>query len=168
MDKTLGGFEERFGQNDIFRSASEICSLFLYPKFKTASSAPEVPAAYNTDAIKRWWQGSEGSADGHKVTGDNGRERPYALIYPLLTTKSNTYMVHMWVQKLQKTPTTAVNVWVEGQDKVLSEYRGSSVIERYIDPNDDRIPDFAQQGNYGKTLNDYYKFRVLQSSQFAP
>jgi uncharacterized protein (TIGR02600 family) len=168
MDKTLGGFEERFDNNGIFRSAAEICSLFLYPKFKAANSAPDVPASYNTEAIKSWWQGTEGIADGHKVTGDNGRERPYALIYPLLTTKSNTYMVHMWVQKLQKTPMTAVNVWVENQDKVLSEYRGSSVIERYIDPNDDRIPDFARQENYSKTLNDYYKFRVLQNSQFAP
>ncbi|MDR0534160.1 MAG: Verru_Chthon cassette protein A [Verrucomicrobiales bacterium] len=168
VDNTLGGFEERFDRGDIFRSASEICSLFLYPKFKTADSAPDVPASYNTDAIKRWWQGTEGVADGHKVTGDNGRERPYALIYPLLTTKSNTYMVHMWVQKLQKTPTTAANVWVENQDKVLSEYRGSSVIERYVDPNDSRLEgvDFATQRS--ATLNNYYKFRVLQSSQFAP
>ncbi|MDR1191323.1 MAG: Verru_Chthon cassette protein A [Verrucomicrobiales bacterium] len=159
-DKTLQGFEKKFSENDIFKSASEICTLFLYPKRTAINGTGPV---YDNDNlnIKAFWQT-------HRLTGDNSRERPYADIYPRLTTKSNTYMVHMWVQKLQKTPTTATNVWDESRDKVLAEYRGSSTIERYIDPNDDRIPDFAGNDGRTRTLNEYYKFRVLRTSQFVP
>ena len=42
------------------------------------------------------------TAPTHYLTGDNSRERIYATIYPRLTTKSNTYTVHMRVQNSRK------------------------------------------------------------------
>ena len=161
VDKTLLGFKKRFNEGGIFRSASEICSLYLYPARKARTTDSFALPEYDDEgtSIRNFWAN-------HRVTGDNSRERPYAEIYPRLTTKSNTFMVHLWVQKLQKTPTTAPDTWVEGRDKILSEYRGSSVIERYIDPNDKRLPDFATETD--ATVNQYYKFRTLRTSQFAP
>ena len=38
----------------------------------------------------------------HRQTGDNVKERPYANLYPRLTTRSNTYRVHVVAQSLRK------------------------------------------------------------------
>ncbi len=51
---------------------------------------------------------------------------------------------------------------------VTGEYRGSQTVERYVDPNDSSIPDFADSANYDKTLAPYYRFRVLATKQFSP
>ena len=146
---TLEGFENRFAANNLFRSAAEICSIPLVPNVAGAS--------FSTMAT--WWTG-------YTFTGENSKERPYARIYPKLTTKSNSYTVHFRVQVLKKSPSTAANQWIEGTDNVLSEYRGSSLIERYIDPNDPRLPDFATAS--GANIDDYYRFRVVQARKFAP
>lgn len=94
------------------------------------------------------------------------RERPYAALYPQLTTKSNTFTVHYHVQVLKKVKGTDSAVWTEGKDKVQSEYRGSTLIERYIDPNSADLPDFAIDKT--KSLDEYYHFRTLSSRRFAP
>ena len=148
---TLEGFENRFAANNIFRSAAEICSIPLVPLTTVGSPS------YSTMA--NWWTG-------YTFTGENSKERPYARIYPKLTTKSNSYTVHYRVQVLKKNPSTAANQWDEGKDTVLSESRGSSLIERYIDPNDPRLPDFATTS--GANIDDYYRFRVVQARKFAP
>jgi uncharacterized protein (TIGR02600 family) len=145
--ETLKGFEERFDNNDIFRSAAEICSI------------PLVPVGANYSSMASWWTG-------YTLTGDNSKERPYARIYPKLTTKSNSFTVHFRVQVLKKSPATPVDQWVEGRDIVASEYRGSTLIERYIDPNNTSIPDFAT--NTSANIDDYYRFRVIQTRRFAP
>ena len=106
-----------------------------------------------------WWTG-------YTLTGDNSKERPYARIYPKLTTKSNSFTVHFRVQVLKKSPATPADQWVEGRDIVASEYRGSTLIERYIDPNNASIPDFAT--NTSANIDDYYRFRVIQTRRFAP
>ena len=67
-------------------------------------------------------------------------------------------------------------MFVAGKDQVLSEYRGSSIIERYIDANDQMLSnvDFAQAiGGGGASdpslnLDRYYKFRVVSTKRFAP
>ena len=146
---TLEGFENRFAANNIFRSAAEICSIPLVP----------IAAGATYSTMANWWTG-------YTFTGENSKERPYARIYPKLTTKSNSYTVHYRVQVLKKNPTTAANQWDEGKDTVLSESRGSSLIERYIDPNDPRLPDFATTS--GANIDDYYRFRVVQARKFAP
>jgi hypothetical protein len=107
---------------------------------------------------------------GHSITGDNLREKPYGDLYPRLTTKSNTYTVHMRVQTLRKKPGPNHAVWDEVSDQVTSEYRGSSTIERYIDPHDPRFdgnhPDYIDVDK--KSLEPAYRFRVVNSKRFQP
>jgi uncharacterized protein (TIGR02600 family) len=125
-DETIRGFEARFnastpstykGNTGPFRTASEICDMFLVPV--------EGGASHNN--IESWW-------GGYTKTGDNSREAPYGHIYPRVTTKSNVYTVHMRVQTLRKaqpaaslTPSKKAEYyteWHEDRDQVLSEYRG--------------------------------------------
>ena len=171
--ETLKQFDERFKNKDIFRSPSEFCSLWLYPAAQpTSANATSAQTALvswdsNNANIKSWWYGTgKGDKTRKSLTGDNQRERPYATIYPRLTTKSNTYTVHYKVQTLKKVPGTSKTQWVEGKDQMVSEYRGSSLIERYIDPNDPNLPDFAT--NTTASLDDYYKFRTVSTKKFSP
>jgi hypothetical protein len=63
-------------------------------------------------------------------------------------------------------------VWTEGQDKVISTYRGCTTIERYVDPRDPSLPDYATLATLpptgGDALPNFYKFRVLGERQFNP
>ncbi|PTY06083.1 hypothetical protein DB346_01570 [Verrucomicrobia bacterium LW23] len=160
---TLSQFRARFDRNDVFRSASEICNVDIVPVGYTGA-LPPTRASMDT-----FWST-------RRITGDNSRERPYTTLYPLLTTKSNTYTVHFRVQTLKKVnrPDAEFAEWKEGTDVVTGEYRGSQTIERYVDPNDatdengNGLPNFADPANYDKTLAPYYKFRVISSRQFAP
>jgi hypothetical protein len=117
------------------------------------------------------------------LTGDNIRERPYAYIYPRLTTKSNTYTVHYRVQVLKQVAPIRSNAadwmsWNEVSDKISSDQRGSAMIERYIDPGDPTLPDFAGlkdatgntllQGDPRLVLDSYYRYRVINSKIFTP
>lgn len=166
--ETLRQFQKRFDAGDIFRSASEICSLWLYPDKRSASDAagPVWDAAASN--IKSWWYANPGT-ESKSVTGDNLREKPYATLYPLLTTKSNTYTVHFKVQTLQKGTGTAEGQWVEGRDRVTSEYQGSQTIERYVDPMDAKLIDFATQtASTDPTISDFYRFRILSNKRFTP
>ena len=153
---TLRGFEDRFASGDIFRSAAEICSIPLVPNVSGAN--------YSTMAT--WWPN-------YSLTGDNSKERPYARIYPKLTTKSNTYTVHYRVEVLKKSPnSTTQTTWVDGTDKVISTYRGSTTIERYVNPRDPGLPDYASITTLPPTganaLPNFYKFRILGERQFNP
>ncbi len=85
VNGTLRQFKNRFDAGNIFRSATEICDIFLVPKNESWST---------DDQGRLFWSN-------HLLTGDNLRERPYANIYPRLTTKSNTYTVHYKVQALK-------------------------------------------------------------------
>ena len=156
---TLVGFEQRFGSNDIFRSAAEICSIPLVPINSTWSSVT------NTNSTGFWATNS--------ATGDNSKERPYARIYPKLTTKSNTYTVHYRVEVLKKSPNSATQTtWADGTDKVISTYRGATTIERYVNPRDPGLPDYASTNTLPPSgpnaLPNFYKFRILGERQFNP
>ena len=161
---TLAGFRARFLKGDIFRCPSEICSIFLVPqKIPTQLYPPNsgVPTSYDSTTMANWWSNFQ-------LTGDNTREMPYGDIYPRLTTKSNTYTVHMRVQTLKKVPgsPTDKDKWIEGRDQVTGEYRGSQTIERYIDTNDATLPDFAAAG--APSAEGYYKIRIINSTTFTP
>lgn len=162
-DETLKGFRARFDANDLFRSPSEICTLDLIPNdtdYSTAFQGQYKPK-YSADgsAMRLYW--SE-----HALTGDNSRERPYADIYPRLTTKTNTFTVHFRVQTLTKAKGSRPDLWTEGRDSVSSEYRGAQTIERYVDPGDSRLKDYASGSQ--EPLDVLYKFRVLSAKRFAP
>ena len=116
--------------------------------------------------MSSWWGSYRG-------TGDNSKERSYARIFPKLTTKSNTYTVHYRVEVLKKNPNSSTqNTWTEGTDKVISTYRGSTTIERYVNPRDSGLPDYASITPLPPTgsnaLPNFYKFRILGERQFNP
>ncbi|MEZ0388146.1 MAG: Verru_Chthon cassette protein A, partial [Verrucomicrobium sp.] len=178
-DVTLEGFENRFSKGDCFRSASEICEIFLVPKRftngKYNSDAKEPPAKY-ADMVA-WWNGSSGlesptsttAPNGFELTGDNAREAPYGQLYPRLTTKSNTFTVHYRVQMLKKARSTNVSRWVENTDAVLSDHRGSATLERYMDPNDQELKAVMVGGSdFFRSWDQHYRFRVVERKQFAP
>lgn len=151
-DETLKQFKTRFDSGDIFRSPSEICGLYLVPQGESLAN------------MSSFWETN-------KLTADNSREHPYATLYPRLTTKSNTYRIHYRVQALQQASRSrgsdevAWAMWEEGRDRVVAENRGSSVLERYVDPADPALPDFAKTSG---TLDSHYRFRIISNTKFGP
>lgn len=156
--QTLLGFDAVFDANDVFRSASQICEKFLVPKGQTLA------------AIQAFWTAN-------RLTADNAREQPYNDLYSRVTTKSNTYTVHWRVQVLRKVPTTSPGIWDESRDRVASELRGSTLIERYLDSNskddpstpsvNEGIPDYITAAD-PQPLTRYYKWRVVAENYFQP
>ena len=153
--ETLTQFGDKFAKNEVFVSPSQIMELHLVPKGRKVAEMPN------------FWAGN-------RLTGDNSKEKPYANLLGRLTTKSNTFTVHFRVQKLKKVGTGAsVNqgIWDNSKDKVEAEYRGSTLIERYLDMNDskDPIPDYGSAPNplTAKPLGEFYKFRVISTKQFT-
>lgn len=156
VDQTLLQFEEKFKQPDpsrnVFKSATEICDQYIVPTSQTLAG------------MTAFW-------NNNRLTGDNVRERIYTTLYPLLTTKSNTFTVHFRAQALQKVKGSSPGTWTEGRDVVLGEYRGSTTIERFIEAGNPDIPDYAANpsGISGmETLDKFYKWRVVENRQFAP
>lgn len=180
VDKTLLQFQERFkgqsastNQKGLFRSASQICEVFLVPKTGLAANDP-LAAGYFAGAtsesqrktlMQNFWQN-------HAATGENVRERPYSNLYPRVTTRSNTFRVHVRSQVIKKARSTAPGAFDVAKDAVLSEYRGSTLIERFIDPTDvnNPLPDYAASSDplNEPPLDTFYQFRVLESKRFAP
>ncbi len=156
IDETLSQFEERFSDRKIFRSASEICDIHIVPEDPASSddTVERMPAYWAT----------------HRITSDNLRERVYTTLYPRMTTQSNVFTVHYRVQALKQVrPGRSGDDWYEwneGRDLVLSEQRGSVTIERYIDPNEPGLPDFATDPT--ARVDEYYRYRVVDQKRFAP
>ncbi|WP_232289552.1 Verru_Chthon cassette protein A [Verrucomicrobium spinosum] len=173
-EETMKGFRQRFDQGDIFRSASEICDVFLVPKpmagrtyYPRTGGLPSSSPTY--ESMVTWWNGSAATQkDGFELTGDNVRESPYNQLYPRLTTKSNIFTVHYRVQVLKKARSTAPAEWDDARDAITSEQRGSTLIERYIDPNDPDLPNFLDNPLQNGSLDDHYRFRVITKKTFAP
>ncbi len=163
---TLEGFERRFQAGDIFRSASEICGIYLVPRKIAGKNYASTITEPTYSTVATWWKTGGPGGKGFQLTGDNVRERPYGDLYPRLTTKSNTYTIHVRVQALKKVPSTPVNQWVEGRDQVGGEYRGATTVERYIGTGSSNLPDFATDPS--ATAEDFYKIRTLKSTTFIP
>jgi uncharacterized protein (TIGR02600 family) len=154
---TIAQIENKFANNsaDAYLSESEICAVPLVPQ-GVVPAGSSVSTAQSL--LEAFWNGY-GSAGG--LTGDNLRELPYAQLYSRLTTRSNSYTVHVRVQVLQKLPRDPnQNIWNEGVDLVQGEWCGSYEIERYLDPA-------ASAPAAGSPLGPY-KFRVVSSRRFAP
>lgn len=176
-DETLAQFEERFNHPErptIFRSASEICDVHLVPEDWMRHLAPD-RVSERTD-IGTYTPTVDEMANGkywsdHATVGDNARERPYANIYARVTTKSNTYKVHYRTQTLQQgtrsDPEAGYETWDPMLDEKVSESRGSAIIERYLDPGDSNIPDYATTPD-AAPLGKFYQYRVINPSRFTP
>jgi hypothetical protein len=113
----------------------------------------------------------------HSGTGDNTRERPYSNLYAKLTTRSNTFRVHVRAQTIKKAvrgPNVAS--FNPAEDLVTGEFRGSFLLERYVDLADlqeaGTKADFTSGNPLDETahppLDSYYRYRVLESKRFAP
>ncbi|MCX6848935.1 MAG: Verru_Chthon cassette protein A, partial [Verrucomicrobia bacterium] len=189
VTKTLYQFDQKFqhsatGTNHalnrfrgLFRSPSQICEIHLIPDVSNgpSSGGETLGSISNINAntsgtnlqsvMEQFWQS-------HPGTGDNTRERPYSNIYARVTTRSNTFRVHMRAQVITKARSTAADTMDPTKDAVLGEYRGSALIERYIDPTDvaNPLPDYGATPNPlgEKPLDTYYKFRTLESKRFSP
>lgn len=147
IENTLKAFDTRFDtQNDPFVSATEICEMFLNP--------------VGVANAESFW------AD-KTLTGDDKREMPYNHLYPRVTTRSNTFRVHFWVETL--------NPRLSRESPIITgEYRGSTIVERYLDPNITEYgTDFGDGNSFSvdtvfPSLNDRYRFRQIEHQQFAP
>ncbi len=177
---TLAQFDERFEgrqglpngrMRGLFRTPSQICELFLVPSLVPDGTGLNVDPGkltnYNarkTEMTKFW--------TAHSVTGDNTRERPYSNLYARLTTRSNTFRVHVRAETVRKARSSDPTRFEPDRDSVAGEYRGSFLIERYIDVNDEksqRIPDYASADVMKQPpLESFYRFRVLESKKFSP
>jgi uncharacterized protein (TIGR02600 family) len=188
---TLRQFDNRFKHTagiatnamGLFRSATQICETHLVPVDANGSGTKDANAlslrgatsqAAFDSAMNDFWEFN-------RATGDNVRERVYSNIYARLTTRSNTFRVHVRAQTLKKARSTDPSTFDPAKDAITSEYRGSALLERYIDPNDGsggsigdsvRIPDYADSsGPYSSSrppLDAFYRFRVIESKRFAP
>ena len=189
LSETLSDFDARFTYNRPFVSASEICDMYLVPDISGNALETGTAPTGNTHSnpVAKWWTTGgtlnlngypsggtvPATAAGFYLTGDNQREKPYADIYPRLTTQSNTYTVHVRVQKIKVPPSVASGTWDESVGVVEGEYRGSYAVERFIDPNDSRfttgttshpLPYNPDTDN----LNPLYKYRIVETKKFAP
>ena len=112
--------------------------------------------------------------DNNKLTGDNTRERPYTNIYQKVTTKSNTYRVHFIAQSLLKAKSVAPTKVDTTVDSVTSTYRGSALLERYLDPIRNDYPHYADilakggSPSNATSLEIYHRYRILEMKQFVP
>jgi uncharacterized protein (TIGR02600 family) len=179
----------------LFRSASQICELHLIPSrvslsginTNLSSAQPNTTTTPNSvtenisnsdlssyrareNAMRVFWSS-------HAGTGDNTRERPYSSLYAKLTTRSNTFRVHVRAQTIKKTLRgVGPAQFDQSQDLVVGEFRGSFLVERYIDQADlinaGEAVNFAAGNPLDPTahpaLDTYYRFRVLESKRFAP
>jgi uncharacterized protein (TIGR02600 family) len=166
-----------------FKSATQICEQFFIPvNTPTLAWNRTAAAGVNARAITSYWTGTSPGSGSGELTGDNCREKPYTDLYPRLTTKSNTYTVHMKVQALRQVPRNGTDptmssyaTWSEGKDAILGEYRGSATIERYLDPADPRIGPNSQSYNGTQktdpdtqSLESLYRFRTVITKKFSP
>ncbi len=158
-----------------FRTASEVCELWLVPE-KNGTGADEGGSEWDLRyTIRDFW-------NEHRLTGDNMRERPYANIYPRLTTRSNVYRVHMIAQTLQKSSTSEAESFStefkDGVDPdiVTATWRGSALIERVINQNDKALTtgslDYAlnfdpTKPNAVPKLDNFYNYRVTEVKQLT-
>jgi uncharacterized protein (TIGR02600 family) len=153
-DETLKQFKARFDSNEIFRSATEICSMWLYPANQTNPSvalASDGPGS--NSGIRGWWY------DSKSATGDNLREQPYMALYQNLTTQSNTYTVYVKAQTIKKSPGSPPDE-MTSRDQVTGEFQSATLIERYMDPN---LETFDET----EPVTDF-KFRTISNKQFVP
>lgn len=191
FDRKFAGIDEFLEPNGIvppkvFRTASEICELWLVPESEGTKAALDTGDKLKT-AMQTFWNGKAGTGTtaipsggdlekGHRLTGDNSKEAPYANIYPRLTTRSNVFKVHMTVQTIQKARSSDPESFDPAVDTITSEYRGSAIIERaldmtnptlkatdYLDPTATSI--FTDPK---KRLDYFYSFRITEVKQFAP
>ena len=181
LDATLRQVADRWERNQPFIAASEICDLPLIPADVVPMPSPVVMQAHRSVGISGTtalgeFEGKLGAfwAE-HRLTGDNSLERPYAHIYPRLTTRSTSYTVHLRVQPLPESQRNRTFFLKAEEVQGVGEFRGSFLIERYLDSNSAGLVDRAgnpailpANGDATGLALGPYRFRVVSSQQFTP
>ncbi len=163
ISETLKQLDYRFTNADgtdlyAFRTPAEICDFHIIPD----DASPDTATKLSLD------QSMAGYWASHALTGDNSRERIYTTVYPRLTTRSNTYTVHYRAQSLKKRPGSNQATWEENKDTVTGDYRGSTTLERFINPGDPDIKDYATDPAATPSLDTFYRWRQRANRPFAP
>jgi hypothetical protein len=98
----------------------------------------------------------------HRLTGDNSKERPYANIYPHLTTRSLTYDVHIVYQEIRKAEGSPPDVLVAGVDTIGPRVQRLIKLTGRIDPKDPDLPDYAGAPPYSpqQPLNAFIQWSL--------
>ena len=146
--ETLKQFEERFAQGEIFITESEICEQFLIPEGEQWD--------LNGKSIRAFW-------DKHRLSGDNTLERPYSGLYARLTRRSNAFRLHYRVQTICKSDETATDVFDQTKDTVTADHRGSKVLERVLN-SEDNFPSASALIHHEimPRIEEFYHFEVRQ------
>jgi uncharacterized protein (TIGR02600 family) len=157
---TLVQWEDKYRKGELFRNASEICEQFLVPANKgiSATTAPALRSAMTS-----FW-------NNHRLTGDNVLEKPYANIYPRLTTNSNHYRVHFLLQTLKPARSADPGVWEEGRGEITGELQGDALVERAIDPHDPALDTYDYRfidNENALPLDNLYSFRIRDIQRFS-
>lgn len=122
--------QEVFDQGKVFLTASQVCEQYLVPEGLAITGETATRADMET-----FWSS-------HRLTGDNSKERVYAHLYSRLTTRSNTYRVHVIAQSLVKARSVPADRFDPQRDKVVGSRRGSAVVSRQLDLNHPNLPDY--------------------------
>jgi len=164
---TLVQWEDKFNNGQFFKSAGEVCEQFLVP------DDSNIPASSPASAVKAQMQNYWNQ---NRLSGDNTLERPYANIYPRLTTRSNTFRVHYLVQTITKARSSDPTKFDSTRDNVTGEAQGDALVERAIDPNDTKLTtsDYDYIGkananalNTAKSLDTLYSWRIRHLRRFS-
>ena len=182
LDNTLKQIADRLDRNKPFVSASEICDVPLIPQDVPPVAGlpkpmkPHVGAGFSANTSLSQFDSLLSSFwEAHRLTGDNALEKPYASLYPRLTTRSNSYTVHVRVQTLAQNTRNSTFILKASQSQPTGEFRGAFLIERYLDANSASFVDNtgapvtppANGDTMGLALGPY-RFRVVSSKQFVP
>lgn len=150
--ETLRQWENKFASGQIFRSASEICEQYLVPEGAVLGGA--VDGDY--PQMRSFW-------DSQKLTGDNTKERPYTALYQHLTTRSNSYEVHVLAQTITKSKTSPADVLDLEKDAIGEEYRGVGTLMRSIVPDGQTAPNYLADP-FADSLNEHFDIEILKVS----
>ena len=144
---------------DIDRAASVLIEKFVdTPRHIDEGLFPNKEADTD-DRMRDFWKTNRG-------TPDNLRERPYANLYSRVTTQTNTWRIHFRVQTIRKGRSSQLDTFDPELDSIAAEQRGSSLVERYINPNDPDLPDFARDPE--ASLESEYQYREISTRRFLP
>ena len=159
----LEQIDDLLASGRLFTSVGQFCEIHLPPQPQSAHGDPA--GFVNTsrpiaDRMADFYSHYRGTAD-------NLRERPYANLVPRIETRSNSWTVHCRVQVISRPRGADPARVVPDEVRVLSEYRGSKVIERFIDPDDPDLPDHAVQPS-APSLDQLHQFRIHSARRFAP
>jgi uncharacterized protein (TIGR02600 family) len=184
VEATLKLFDEKLSGAAVFLSPSQICEMPLLPvkggylgapaatvaRDNAAGSPPDTWAdnidahldPSNPDGMMNFWANNT-------PTADNLREKPYANLYSKVTTRSNTFQVHLRAQVIRKARSSDPAKFEENVDSIAADYRGSAHIERHLDMNHPELVGLDYASGDLETLpslDQFHRFRIVNHKRF--